>query len=34
MSFEEKPFLILFAITYVLWWIVRRLLRVRLGGVA
>ena len=24
MSFEDRPFLILFAITYVLWWIVRR----------
>jgi alginate O-acetyltransferase complex protein AlgI len=23
MSFEERPFLVLFAITYVLWWIVR-----------
>lgn len=24
MSFEERPFLVLFAITYVLWWVVRR----------
>ncbi|HEX3148707.1 MAG TPA: MBOAT family O-acyltransferase [Gemmataceae bacterium] len=24
MSFEDRPFLILFAITYVLWWIVRK----------
>ncbi|MSR53408.1 MAG: MBOAT family protein [Gemmataceae bacterium] len=31
MSFEEKPFLILFAITYVLWWIVRRRERMAVG---
>jgi alginate O-acetyltransferase complex protein AlgI len=24
MSFEDRPFLVLFAITYVLWWIVRK----------
>ncbi|HKB04490.1 MAG TPA: MBOAT family O-acyltransferase [Gemmataceae bacterium] len=24
MSFEDRPFLILFSVTYVLWWIVRR----------
>ncbi|HJZ58180.1 MAG TPA: MBOAT family O-acyltransferase [Gemmataceae bacterium] len=24
MSFEDRPFLILFAVTYVLWWVVRR----------
>lgn len=24
MSFEDRPFLILFAVTYVLWWVVRK----------
>jgi alginate O-acetyltransferase complex protein AlgI len=31
MSFEDRPFLILFAVTYLLWWAVRRRERVAVG---